>query len=162
MSERPNPYGDDLGDRDPRKALRETPVAVRRAVERLGREGLDRSLAPGKWTAAEILVHLAQVETIFQARLRLALATPGVEVQSFDQDVFMRTGGTSDGRAALEAYVALRGFTLPLIERLDEHSLAQRMRHPEYGELSVAWLLSWCAGHERRHLAQLEQLASQA
>jgi len=161
MSETPNPYAADLGTLDPRKALRETPIAVKRAVERLGPDGMGRRLAPGKWTAAQILVHLAQVETMFQSRLRLALAAPGVEVQRFDQDDFMKSGSTSDGGAALDAYFALRGFTLPLIERLDEHALAVGMRHPEYGELSVRWLLSWCAGHERRHLGQLEQLASQ-
>ena len=159
MSDAPNPYGGDLGGIDPRTALRETPTAIVRAVTGLGGGGLARSLAPGKWTAAQILVHLAQVETMFQARLRLGLATPGIALQPFDQDDFMRTGGTGDGRAALEAYLGLRRFALPLIERLTAAELATPMRHADYGDISVAWLLAWCAGHERRHLAQLEALA---
>jgi uncharacterized damage-inducible protein DinB len=158
MSDAPNPYGVDLGGIDAREALRQTPVAIERAVERLGAAGLQRSLAPGKWTAAQILVHLAQVETMFQARLRLGLATAGIALQPFDQDDFMRTGGTDDGNAALAAYLGLRRFALPLIDRLTEAELATPMRHADYGDISVGWLLAWCAGHERRHLGQLEAL----
>ena len=161
MSDAFNPYGEDLGDIDARTALRETPTSIVRIVDGLGSAGLHRSLGPGKWSAAEILVHLAQVETMFQARLRLGLASPGIALQPFDQDDFMRTGATDDGRAALEAYVALRRFALPLIERLTEAELATPMRHADFGDISVGWLLAWCAGHERRHLVQLETLARQ-
>ena len=162
MSDAPNPYGEDLGALEARVSLRSTPTAIVRIVDGLGSKGLERSLAPGKWTAAEILVHLAQVETMFQARLRLGLATPGIALQPFDQDDFMRTGGTHDGRAALEAYVGLRRFALPLIDRLTAAELATPMRHADYGDVSVGWLLAWCAGHERRHLKQLEALAAQS
>ena len=159
MSETPNPYGGDLGELDARLALRQTPTAIATVVDSMGPAGLLRSLGPKKWTAAQILVHLAQVETMFQSRLRLALALPGLAVQPFDQDDFMRTGETTDGLAALDAYVSLRRFTLPLIERLTEAELATPVRHPDYGDISVWWILAWCAGHERRHLAQLEQIA---
>jgi hypothetical protein len=161
MSETPNPYGEDLGALEPRLALRQTPAAIVKVMDNMGAAGLRRGLGPGKWTSAQILVHLAQVETMFQSRLRLALALPGVVVQPFDQDDFMRTGETADGLAALDAYVSLRRFTLPLIERLTEAELATPMRHPDFGDISVGWTLAWCAGHERRHLAQLEQIAGQ-
>ena len=161
MSDAPNPYGEDLGELDARTSMRSTPNAIVRIVDGLGSAGLQRSLAPGKWTAAQILVHLAQVETMFQARLRLGLATPGIALQPFDQDDFMRTGGTDDRRAALEGYIGLRRFALPLIDRLTAAELATPMRHADYGDVSVGWLLAWCAGHERRHLKQLEALARQ-
>jgi len=160
MSDAPNPYGEDLGALDARLSLRDTPSTIIRIVDGLGTAGLQRSLAPGKWTAAEILVHLAQVETMFQARLRLGLASPGIALQPFDQDDFMRTGGSTDGRAALDAYVGLRRFALPVIDRLTAAELATPMRHADFGDISVGWLLAWCAGHERRHLKQLEALAT--
>jgi hypothetical protein len=158
MSETKNPYDEDLGALDARQALRQTPTKIVHVVDSLGRPGLQRSLAPGKWTAAQILVHLAQVETMFQSRLRLGLASPGIALQRFDQEDFMRSGSTDDGRAALDAYVALRRFALPLIERLTAAELATPMLHPDFGEISVGWTLAWCAGHERRHLRQLEAI----
>ena len=128
-------------------------------MTQLGETGLGRRLAPAKWTASEILVHLAQVEVMFQSRLRLGLTAPGLVFQPFDQDAFMSADPTAEGRAAFEAYFALRRFALPLIDRLGADELGIRMQHADYGEVSVGWLLAWCAGHERRHLAQLQQLA---
>jgi hypothetical protein len=48
-----------------------------------------------------------------------------------------------------------------LIDRLSADELAKRFSHPDHGEISVAWLLAWWAGHERRHLGQIERIAAQ-
>ena len=161
MSEVRNPYGEDLGGRDARRALHETPEAIARIVRALGPEGLSRRTALGKWTLAEILVHLAHTEIIVQGRFRYALTTRDYVVQPFDQDEFMMIEPAVDGDAALVAYVSLRTFALPLIDRLTAEELAKRFRHVEHGEISVTWLLEWWAGHERRHLGQIERIAAQ-
>jgi uncharacterized damage-inducible protein DinB len=155
-----NPYADDLGSLLPRAALAETPIAVGEIVRRLGPEGLTRSYAPGKWTAGQILAHLAQVELMFQSRLRLALTATDYVAQPFDQDAFMRSDPETDGEAAFRAYVALRRFARPLIEGLTPEDLAMTFRHPDFGELTVEWLLEWAAGHERHHLSQLQQVVA--
>jgi len=139
--------------------LHKTPEAIATIVRSLGAGGLSKRTAPGKWTLAEILVHLAQTEIIVQGRFRHALTTDGYVVQPFDQDLFMAVEPATDGDAALEAYVCLRRFALPLIDRLRAAELAKRFRHPDHGEISVAWLLAWWAGHERRHLGQVERIA---
>jgi len=159
MSEVRNPYGIDLGDRNARESLHKTPEAIATIVRSLGAGGLSKRTAPGKWTLAEILVHLAQTEIIVQGRFRHALTTDGYVVQPFDQDLFMAVEPATDGDAALEAYVCLRRFALPLIDRLRAAELAKRFRLPDHGEISVAWLLAWWAGHERRHLGQVERIA---
>jgi len=147
MSDTRNPYGIDLGERNARRSLHETPEAIATIVGSLGAEGFSKRTAPGKWTLAEILVHLAQTEIIVQGRFRYALATDSYLVQPFDQDRFMAVEPAVDGDAALAAYVSLRRFAL-------------RFRHPDHGEISVAWLLAWWAGHERRHLGQVERIAA--
>jgi len=159
MSDARNPYGIDLGDRNARESLHKTPEAIATIVRSLGSGGLSKRTAPGKWTLAEILVHLAQTEIIVQGRFRHALTTDGYVVQPFDQDLFMAVEPATDGDATLEAYVCLRRFALPLIDRLRAAELAKRFRHPDHGEISVAWLLAWWAGHERRHLGQVERIA---
>ena len=162
MSEARNPYGGDLGSLDASQSLRTTPASVAAIVAALGPAGFARRTAPGKWTVAQILVHLAQTEIIVQSRLRLALATEDYVVQSFDQDRFMAIEPAADGAAALTAYVNLRDFALPLIDGLTAADMARRFRHPDHGEISVKWLLSWWAGHERRHLGQLTEIAAQS
>ena len=46
----------------------------------------ERSYAPGKWSARQILTHLAQSEIALSYRVRMALTTPGYAAQAFDQD----------------------------------------------------------------------------
>ena len=52
MSDTRNPYGIDLGDRNARESLRETPEAIATIVRSLGAEGFSKRTAPGKWTLA--------------------------------------------------------------------------------------------------------------
>lgn len=160
MSEAMNPYGADLGDKDARRALRETPEAIRSLCAPLGATDYARQTGPGKWNLSQILLHLAQVEMMFQSRLYLALSTDDYVAQPFDQDQFMAVAPSPDGPDALAAYLSLRHLALPLIEGLTPDQMSRRFRHPDYGDLSVAWLLVWCAGHERRHLGQVQQIAA--
>lgn len=155
-----NPYQASLGERDPVVALAETPDRVRAAVDRLGAAGLERSHAPGKWTAGRLLVHLAQSELAFTVRVRMALTTPNYVVQPFDQDAWMARESIADPKEALEAYLGMRRWSLALFRSLSAADRAIACRHPERGEITVEWILVALAGHELHHLAQLEQVAS--
>src|SRR2546425_3805937 len=128
----PNPYSKDLGDNDPLAALRETPERIRTVVSGWSPADFDRSYAPGKWSARQILIHLAQTELALGNRARMALSTPNYAAQAFDQDRWMeiesgRPGGSGgsggfgtpkldeggqnegglSGREALDALLAL-------------------------------------------------------
>ena len=54
-----NPYAADLGDMDVMAALREGPARLKSIVDALTPAQMASSYAPGKWTAAQLLVHLA-------------------------------------------------------------------------------------------------------
>lgn len=62
MTDVPNPYGADLGNRDALEALGDTPGLVRSTVEKWTDAQFERSYAPGKWSARKVLIHLAQTE----------------------------------------------------------------------------------------------------
>ena len=155
----PNPYAADLGDRDPVASLRHTPD---RYLELLGPwtpEQFERPYAPGKWTARQVLIHLTQVELMVQPRVRLALTSADYVVQPFEQDDLVALEPLVDARTALAAYRTLRQFGLPLFESLTPAQLATTCRHPQMGTLDVRWFLVMLAGHELRHLRQLESIA---
>src|SRR5688572_10511679 len=103
-----NPYGDDLGDRDPLRALEETPDEIRRVVDGWSAQQFERSYAPGKWSARRLLVHLAQAELALTTRVRFALSTPGYAAQAFSQDDWIAIDDGMDARTALDAFLALR------------------------------------------------------
>ena len=154
-----NPYAADLGDRDPVASLRETPDRYFELVSAWTPEQLERSYAPGKWTARQILIHLAQAELMIQPRVRLALTSADYVVQPFEQDDLIALESDVAAPEALAAYLALRSFALPLFEALTPAQLATTCRHPQMGTLDVRWFLVMLAGHELRHLRQLERLA---
>jgi hypothetical protein len=154
----PNPYADDLGSRNPLEALGDTPARIRTIVERWGDDHFERSYAPGKWNARQILIHLAQTELALTTRARFALSTPGYVAQPFSQDDWVRIDGTAEARTALEAYVALRKLNVEMWRRLSQEQLARAFQHPEYGELSVSWIMAQLAGHDIHHLKQIERI----
>lgn len=154
-----NPYHVDLGGRDPIVAMRATPERIQVIVARMTPEQLRRSYAPGKWTAAQLLVHLAQAELALTVRARMALTQPGYVAQPFDQDRWMEKEERSDGATALAAYLAMRQLNLQLFANLSATERAATFQHPEYGELTVQWLLEMIAGHELHHVPHFEAIA---
>ena len=153
-----NPYAPDLGDRDPVASLVDTPARYVALVRQWTPELFERRYAPGKWTARQVLIHLAQAELMVQPRIRLALTAPGYVVQPFEQDDVLALEANVDATTALEMYTSLRRFALPLFRSLTPEQLAVTCTHPQMGTLDVRWFLVMLAGHELRHLRQLEQL----
>ena len=153
-----NPYGEDLGDREPYQALGETPYRIQALVSGWTDAQFERTYAPGKWSARKILVHLAQTELALTTRARFALAEPGYRAQSFNQDDWMPFDEATDARTALNAYLALRTFNLGMWRRLTDEDRRRPFHHPEYGELDVHWIAAQMAGHDIHHLKHFEQI----
>jgi hypothetical protein len=65
----------------------------------------ERSYAPGKWDARQILIHLAQSELALGYRVRMALTTPAYEAQAFDQDTWIARESKTGGPDALDAFL---------------------------------------------------------
>ena len=115
-----NPYAEDLGDRRRSMHSRTPSIASAALVEPWSADAFERSYAPGKWSARQILVHLAQTELALSTRARFALAQPGYIAQPFSQDDWMPIDGGADARTALAAYVALRALNLAMWRRLTQ------------------------------------------
>jgi len=155
-----NPYATQLGGRDAREVIRETPRRLAALLEQLGPAGLDRSWAPGKWSARAILCHLADCELTFAFRLRQALAEPHHVIQPFDQDAWSKPYAALDGRAAVDAFCAMRRWNLALLDTLGAENFLKKLTHPERGEMTFQTVVETMGGHDLNHLKQLETAAS--
>jgi len=154
-----NPYAADLGDMDVMAALREGPARIKAIADGLTPAQMAASYAPGKWTAAQLLVHLAQCEFVFGSRVRMALTQDGYTVQPFDQDAWLRREAGTDGQVAFWAYYAMRHLNLQLFAALTPEERRRAFTHPERGPMIVEWILESLAGHERHHLPHFEAIA---
>lgn len=152
------PYGVHLDGLDPFACLTDTPARLAGIVRGWPAAAFERSHAPGKWTARQNLAHLAHAEMVFAVRLRFALAEDGYVVRPFDQDLWMTAEPDVEPIVALEAYLALRRMTLALCRGMNDAQRRRTCEHPEFGAISVMWLVRFFAGHERSHLAQFEAI----
>jgi hypothetical protein len=155
-----NPYAADLGTREPIAAMRETVDRIASLVAHWTPAQFERTYAPGKWTARQILTHLAQTELALGTRARMALATPNYASQAFDQDRWMVRESALGGSDAVAALVAVNAMNRALFSALTDADRATAFTHPEYGALTVDWVMQQMAGHLRHHLVQIEQIAA--
>lgn len=103
-----NPYATQLGDSDPLHVVATTPQRLEQLSALLGEDGMQQSVAPGKWTAREILCHLADCEVAFAFRLRQTLAENFHVMQPFDQDRWASAYAAYEAPEALSVFSALR------------------------------------------------------
>jgi uncharacterized damage-inducible protein DinB len=151
----PNPYGADLGDRGPLDALADTPTRIRELVQCWSDDQFERSYAPGKWSARQVLIHLAQTELALTTRARFALSQEHYNAQPFDQNEWMPIDAQAPARVALDAYLSLRQMNLAMWRSLTDEQRERSFTHPEYGGLTVWWIAAQMAGHDIHHFKQL-------
>ena len=120
-------------------------------------EELDSSPAPGKWTAREIVHHLADSEMTSAIRLRLLIASPNPQIVGYDQDEFARRLYYKDRpiEASLDAFNAARRSSAELLDRLSEAEWLREGTHTEVGRYSVERWLEIYAAHAHGHANQI-------
>jgi hypothetical protein len=76
--------------------------------------------APDKWSVAEILAHLADVEIVIGWRMRSILGDPGTAVQAYDQNSWVIRGHYEkrDPRKSIEIQRVVREANLALLKTL--------------------------------------------
>ncbi|MGH9393375.1 MAG: DinB family protein [Terriglobales bacterium] len=141
-----------------------TPKKIAKLVAAASPAKLKRRPAPVggkvKWSAAEILAHLADTEAAFAYRYRAIAGHPGIAIQGFDQDEWAERMGYArrPAAASLAAYLALRKFNLALLKSLSREQWQQIGNHVERGAESLEVIARMVAGHDLNHLRQLESL----
>jgi len=133
---------------------------VVRALEAFPARKLTARPFRGKWTAAEIIHHLADSEMIGAIRLRLLLAEDGPVIHAYDQAVFAVRLRYNERNIApsLEAFRAARSTTVQLLERLTAKDWARQAWHTENGAYSTERWLEIYAVHAHNHALQILRL----
>jgi hypothetical protein len=116
--------------------------------------------APDKWSVAEILAHLADVEIAVGWRVRSILGAPGTPIQAFDQDAWVTAlhYERRDSRKSLEQFGTVREANLALYKSLVPEQWKHHGIHAERGEETIEHITRLIAGHDLNHLAQIERI----
>jgi hypothetical protein len=121
-------------------------------------EELDRRPAPGKWTAREIVHHLADSEMTSAIRLRRLVAEDNPVIVGYDQEEFARRLKYDRPIAAsLAALKAARETTCEILDRLTEAEWQRTGTHSEAGAYSVYKWLEIYGVHAHDHADQIRR-----
>lgn len=156
-----NPYDSFIDDRALEAILSDTATEIGRLIAILGPEKSRVRPTPGKWSAAEVICHLADCEVVFAFRLRQTLAEDAPVIQPFDQDKWAAPYPGVPAAAALEAFAAMRNWNLLLIAKALPSAAGRTVTHPERGTMTFLTIVETMAGHDLNHLRQLQKLAAQ-
>ena len=163
------------------RLLDESRAALESALATVPPEARGRKPAPGRWSVAEILEHLALVNARFASMVERAMASadagpsqPGLGAP-LEATLRARITDRSEKRQApeistptgrmdadtawtelLRAHDGVRALLEGASGRAFGHVRAE---HPRWGQLTVCQYAELFAGHEQRHAAQIRELA---
>jgi DinB superfamily len=155
-----NPYAMFLDGRPVETILNTTPHEIGDILSAIGMAKSTTPPTTGKWSAAEIICHLADCEIAFGFRLRQTLAEQDHVIQPLDQDKWAPVYSGIPAQEALAAFTALRHWNMLLIARALPGSAAKTVTHPERGTMTFQTIVETMAGHDLNHMGQLRNLAA--
>lgn len=149
-----------LAGRDPLKLQAVAPAKLAKLLKKATPAKARKRPAPGKWSIAEIVAHLADTEFAMGWRIRVVLGEPGSTLQPFEQDAWAAAMRYEkrDPKKSLEQYRALREANVALLKSLAPSDWKKSAMHPERGELTVRKIVEMTAGHDLNHFAQIERI----
>src|SRR5438128_5407631 len=133
---------------------------VAAALEGFPQDSLTAHPFAGKWSAAEIVHHLADSETTSGLRLRRLLVEDHPLIQGYDQDEYAAKLQYTEREIApsLEAFRAARATTAQLLDLMAEEDWQREGTHSESGSYNAEDWLRIYAAHAHNHAAQIGRL----
>ena len=133
---------------------------VMRALDNFPKESLGAHPIAGKWSAKEIVHHLADSETTAAIRLRRLLVEDGADIQGYDQDLFAKTlrYNERDLAPSLEAFRSARESTRQILDLMTDDQWQRAGTHNEIGTYGTELWLSIYSAHAHNHADQIRRL----
>ncbi len=148
-----------LGGQDPLVVLQDTPAKLDARFSGIADDLAAERPRPGAWSVKEIVGHLADTEWVFGYRIRVVLTHDSPPIPGYDQDL-MVAGLEHNNRVLYELqgeFRVLRERNLDLYRRTEGQAWQRVGIHSERGAESVELNLRLLAGHDLRHLDQIER-----
>ena len=131
-----------------------------RALDGFPADSLTEHPISGKWSAAEIVHHLADSEMTSALRLRRLLVEEKPVIQGYDQDQYATVFKYNDREIApaLDAFRGARATTVQVLERMIETDWQREGTHTESGKYTAEDWLEIYAEHAHGHADQIRRL----
>lgn len=136
------------------------PVALRAAVTGLSEAQLDTPYRPGGWTVRQVAHHVPDSHLNAYVRFKLALTETEPTIKTYDEAAWaeLADGRTAPVELSLALLDSLHRRWVLVLRSLPPGDFARAFRHPEWGTVTLDWVLQQYAWHGRHHVAHITSL----
>jgi len=140
--------------------IAEMPARLHAAVDGLTDEQLDTPYRPGGWTVRQVVHHVPDSHMNAYVRMKLALTESVPLIKTYEEAEWARLPDSLDTpiETSLALLDALHERWVLLLRALDTEQWARTLRHPDWGEIGLDFLLGLYAWHSRHHVAHVVAL----
>ena len=151
-------YLNQLGEEEPISFLTHQSTKEYELISSLSQEQLAYRYAPGKWTVAEVLLHVMDTERVMSNRALWIARGSQLEQPGFDQDDFAEYAEADryNPKSLLAEYRSLRESSIGFYQHLSSEALV-RKSVVSGAPMSVRTLLCVVAGHTTHHFTVLTE-----
>lgn len=124
----------------------------------LSEDDLAKTYAPGKWNIKQILVHLADADSVLLDRIKRAISEPKQVIWAFDQDLWSENMDYKNFPLEISkaVYLANRQMVIHLAEKYYETLGHKEFIHSETGLRTLKDEFDKVSWHNQGHLEQIK------
>lgn len=140
--------------------LEKTPILLETMLRDLPEELLRWKPAAERWSIAEVLGHLADLEGVYADRTRRIVTEDNPTLQKYDPTKTVVVGDYVRGSAGenLASFIRMRRATVILLRSIPPDAGEYEATHTELGNITLHQMLSEWASHDLGHLRQIAEL----
>jgi len=127
------------------------------AIAALPASALDTPYREGGWTARQVVHHFADSHLNAYTRIKLALTEDSPTIKTYEEQIWaeLPDGRTADVAPSLSIVDGVHQRLSMLLKSLSPEQFARTAQHPQWGSITVEWLVQMYAWHCRHHLGHI-------
>ena len=140
--------------------IEKTPILLETMLRDLPEELVRWKPSAERWSIAEVLGHLADIEMVYADRTRRIVTEDTPTLQKFDAAGTVVVGDyvRGSGSENLACFIKTRRSTVILLRSIPPDSGEREATHSELGNITLHQMLSEWASHDLGHLRQIAEL----
>lgn len=140
--------------------LEKTPKLLETMLESVEEVTLTWKPAPDRWSIAEVLAHLADLETVYSKRAERMLGETAPALEKYNPDPAAGPGEHSRkyGEDQLVRFVEARSGTIALLSMMPPTAGTRTGVHSELGAITLTEMVNEWASHDLGHLRQIAEI----
>jgi hypothetical protein len=138
------------------------PTNMRAAVAGLDDAQLDTPYREGGWTVRQVVHHVVDSHVNSYIRFKLAVTEHNPRIVTYDQSAWaeLADGKSAAVETSLAILDALHARWVAFLRARSDGDFSRTVQHPEWGHISVDFLLEvygWHCAHHEAHITRLRE-----